>query len=66
MKLTKNQIDLIRLYTPEKLKGKQISGWSGYTLGTFTPRNANWSYIAKYIDHNGVPVLVVTRFGEIM
>ena len=66
MKLTKNQIDLIRLYTPEKLKGKRISGWSGYTLGSFTPAGANWSYVAKYIDYNGAPVLVVTRFGEIM
>jgi hypothetical protein len=66
MKLTRKQIDVIRLYTPEELKGKQASGWSGYTLGLYTPSGANWSYIAKYIDYNGTPVLVVTRFGEIM
>jgi hypothetical protein len=66
MKLSRKQIDVIRLYTPEELKGKQISGWGGYTLGSYTPSGANWSYIAKYIDYNGAPVLVVTRFGEIM
>ena len=66
MKLTRKQIDTIRVYTPAELKGKQISGWSGMTLGIFTPAGANWSYIAKYIDYNGAPVLVVTRFGEIM
>lgn len=66
MKLTKKQIDVIRLYTPEELKGKQISSWTGYKLGSYMPRNANWAYIAQYIDYNGVPVLVVTRFGEIM
>lgn len=65
MKLTRKQIDLIRLHTPGELKGKQINS-SGDTLGLYTPSGANWSYIAKYIDHNGAPVLVVTRFGEIM
>lgn len=66
MKLTRKQIDLIRLYTPAELKGTQLKGWTGYTLGTFAPAGANWSYIAKYIDYNGAPVLVVTRYGEIM
>lgn len=66
MKLTRKQIDMIRLYTPKELKGTQIKSWSGYTLGTFTPNGANWSYIARYIDYNGAPILVVTRFGEIM
>lgn len=66
MKLTKKQIDIIRLYTPAALKGRQVSGWSGYVLGTYTPAGANWSYVAKYIDYNGAPVLVVARFGEIM
>ena len=66
MKLTRKQIDIIRLYTPEELKGTQLKGWAGYTLGLYTPSGANWSYIAKYIDYNGAPVLVVTRFGEIM
>ena len=66
MKLTRKQIDIIRLYTPEELKGTQLKGWAGYTLGSYTPSGANWSYIAKYIDYNGAPVLVVTRFGEIM
>jgi hypothetical protein len=66
MKLTKKQIDVIRLYTPVDLKGTQAGSLYGYTLGSYTPRGANWSYIAKYIEYNGAPVLVVTRFGEIM
>lgn len=65
MRLTKKQIDLIRQHTPEELKGQQIgSGLS--TLGYYMPANANWSYQAKFIDHSGVTILVVTRFGEIM
>lgn len=66
MKLTKTQIEIIRMNTPKGLKGLQVNVWSGNKLGTFTPAGANWSYIAAYIDYNGAPVLVVTRFGEIM
>lgn len=66
MKLTKKQIDIIRENTPGGLKGLQVKTWSGNTLGSFRPTGANWSYIAVYIDYNGAPVLVVTRFGEIM
>ena len=65
MKLTRKQIDIIRENTPTELKGKQ-AGYSLCTLGLYTPTGANWSYIAKYINHNGAPVLVVTQFGEIM
>lgn len=66
MKLTKTQIEIIRMNTPNGLKGVQVRTWSGNTLGVFRPAGANWSYIATYIDYNGAPVLVVTRFGEIM
>lgn len=65
MKLTKKQIDMIRQYTPVELKGQQI-GSGANTLGYYMPANANWSYQAKFIDHNGAIILVVTRFGEIM
>ena len=66
MKLTRKQLDTIILYTPAELKGKQISGWQGESLGSFMPSGANWAYRALYVDYNGAPVLVVTRFGEIM
>lgn len=66
MKLTRTQIEIIRMNTPEELKGCQVNIWSGNKLGMFSPAGANWSYIAAYIDYNGAPVLVVTRFGEIM
>ena len=66
MKLTKTQIEIIRMNTPAGLKGMQVRSWSGNTLGTFQPAGANWRYVATYIDYNGVPVLVVTKFGHIM
>ena len=66
MKLTRKQIDIIIQHTPHELKGKQISSFSGDRLGSYAPSAANWAYIAQYITHNGAPVLVVTRFGEIM
>lgn len=66
MKLTRTQIEIIRMNTPAGLRGTQAKTWSGNTLGSFRPAGANWSYIATYIDYNGAPVLVVTRFGEIM
>ena len=66
MKLTKKQIDIIRQHTPAELKGKQIGSSAGDSFGYYMPANANWSYQVKYIDHNGAPVLVVVRFGEIM
>lgn len=66
MKLTKKQIEIIRQHTPADLKGRQICSGVSYTLGYYMPANANWSYQAKYIDHNGIMILVVTRFGEIM
>ena len=66
MKLTKSQIEIIRMNTPSELKGRQVSAWHGNTLGSFRPAGANWHYKAIYIDHNGAPVLVVTRFGEIL
>lgn len=65
MTLTKKQIKIIIDHTPAALKGKQI-GWTGDTLGHFTPAGANWSYVAKYIYYNGAPLLVVTQFGEIL
>lgn len=64
MNLTKKQIELIRRYTPASLKGKQYSVWS--TLGYYTPSGANWSFTAGFVKYNGVYILVVTRFGEII
>ncbi|MBR5199335.1 MAG: hypothetical protein IKW20_05845 [Bacteroidales bacterium] len=66
MKLSKKQIDTIILYTPAELKEKPVTGWTGCELGYYQPNNANWAYHAQYIDYNGAPVLVVTRFGHIV
>jgi hypothetical protein len=65
MKLTRKQIDIIREHTPQELKGKQ--GYSFVTdFGYYTPSQANWSYLAGYINYNNNYILVVKRFGEIM
>ncbi len=64
MNLTKKQIDIIREKTPKELKGKQMSIWT--TLGYHRPVNANWSYVAGYVQYKKSFVLVVTLFGEIL
>lgn len=66
MKLTKKQIDMIKLYTPNELHGQPVKGWTGYELGYYQPAGANWAYHAQYIEYNGAPVLVVTQFGHIV
>lgn len=64
MNLTKKQIDIIREKTPKELKGKQMSIWT--TLGYYRPTNANWAYVAGYVQYKKSFVLVVTVFGEII
>lgn len=66
MKLTKKQIDIIKLYTPKELQGQPVKGWAGYELGHYQPAGANWAYHAQYIDYNGAPVLVITQFGHVV
>lgn len=66
MKLTRKQIDIIKLYTPNELRGQPVKGWTGYELGYYQPAGANWAYHAQYIDYNGVPILVATQFGHIL
>ena len=63
MKLTKKQIDVIVENTPSELKGFHTAFESD--LGYFMPSNANWSYRAGYVKHNGVLVVVVKVFGVI-
>lgn len=66
MKLTKKQIDLIIANTPAELHGQPVGSCAGIELGYNQPAGANWAYHAKYIDYNGIPVLVAIRFGHIM
>lgn len=66
MKLTKKQIDLIIENTPADLHGQPVRGLHNGELGYYSPAGANWAYHAIFIDHDGVPVLVATRFGHIM
>lgn len=41
-----------------------MSIWT--TLGYHRPVNANWSYVAGYVQYKKSFVLVVTLFGEIV
>lgn len=66
MKLTKKQIDLIIENTPADLHGQPVRGLNHGELGYYAPASANWAYHAQYIDYNGAPVLVVTRFGHVI
>jgi putative NIF3 family GTP cyclohydrolase 1 type 2 len=66
MKLTKKQIDLIVRHTPKELHMQPVNVWNADELGTYTPGGVNWSYHAHYIDYNGMPLLVVSRFGHII
>lgn len=64
-KLTKKQIDIIRECTPAELKGSQKYP-TVRSFGYFMPSMANWAYCADYVEYNGVLILVVKRFGEIL
>lgn len=65
MKLTKKQIELIVRNTPEDLRMESIGSSAGNELGYYQPSGANWAYHAVFIERNGYPLLVVTRFGHI-
>lgn len=64
MKLTYKQINIIRRNTPEFLKGFHYSFIEDF--GHFQKSGANWSYLAGYIEVEGVRYLVVKVFGEII
>ena len=63
MKLTRQQINIIVENTPQELKGQQMR--LEIDFGSYMKSNANWSYRAGYVKHNGQMVLVVTVFGEV-
>jgi len=63
MKLSKKQIDLIVENTPKELKGNPHAFQSDF--GWYMKSNANWSYQAGFVKHNGVLVLVVKVFGVV-
>ena len=63
-KLTKKQIDQIINHTPEELRGKSLGdGCIREILGRFSHEDANWSYVAGWMEDG---TLVVTRYGVIM
>lgn len=64
MKLTKKQIEIIRENTPKELKGLHNSFIEDF--GYYQKSGANWSYLAGYVEYNGLRILVVKVFGEII
>ena len=72
MKLTKQQIDIIRENTPKELKGRTDLSMIA-DLGRYQKAGANWSYKAGWVQYlmddieaYRTKVLVVMMYGEIM
>ena len=69
MKFTKDFINTIREHTPQELKGQQLRHTNAKELeelGTHQKQNTNWNYKILLVEYNGVAIVVITRFGEIM
>ena len=61
----KSEVRAIAARTPAELIGKQISNFVSVNVGYFMKSNANWAYCVHAIVFNGLPVQVVSVFGEI-
>lgn len=66
MKIAKKDITDAIARTPASLDGTNIRAMSSVLLGFFTPADANWSYELHAISAEGQPMVVASRFGEII
>ena len=63
-RLTKKQIKQIIDRTPAELKGTcPGSSYIREVFGTYTPAEANWSYVAGWTEDG---ILGVIRYGKVM
>lgn len=65
MKVTRKKIKEIISYTPDELRGKQVSDFRHLFVGHYTPTNSNWSYQISVVEHRGEMFKVVSVFGQI-
>lgn len=66
MKITKSDIEAAIANTPSSLDLTNIRGMNSIRLGFFTPKDANWSWELHAISVNDTPMIVATRFGQII
>ena len=66
MKITKSDIKAAIANTPSSLDLANIRGMNSVCLGFFTPKDANWSWELHAISVNDTPMIVATRFGQII
>lgn len=66
MKLTKKDITTAIANTPASLDKTDIRAMRSVLLGFYTPKDANWSYELHAISVDNTPMVVASRFGQIM
>lgn len=66
MKLTKKDITTAIANTPSSLDKTDIRAMRSVLLGFYTPKDANWSWELHAISVDNKPMVVATRFGQIM
>ena len=66
MKITKADISNAIANTPIFLDKKDIRSMRSLFLGFYTPRDANWSCELHVISVDNVPLMVASRFGQII
>lgn len=65
MKLTRKFVKECIAFTPIALDGANIRAMHTKFVGTYQPADANWCYEVHAIVHEGMPMLVASRYGRI-
>lgn len=65
MKLTRKFVKDCIASAPIALDGADIRALPTKFLGTYQPKDANWCYEVHAIAHEGMPLIVASRFGRI-
>lgn len=66
MKVTRTDIIEAISNTPSSLDKLSIRSMQSILLGTYTPKDANWSWELHAISINNKPILVAARFGQVV
>ena len=66
MKLAKSDITSVISHTSSTLDGADIRAMKTILLGYYTPRDANWSYELHSASIDNEPILLVSRFGQVI
>ena len=66
MRITKKAINVAIANAPSSLDKASIRAMDSLFLGSYTPKDANWSYELHVISVDNKPILVASRFGHII